>query len=366
MTPPFVVPELPNENPAGTGPGASGTCPIGEGRHVFADGARGCPARVHSQGLELQAHWIDRAVERRLGVHPPGLPARGSEPPTKSSKVRSASAMADSRAERASSLRRPAAHACRMIRSNAATLVALAVPATYLAMVAIERLGTGWRWPERRGWQLTGVQCFLLLGSVNALVSTVLSHAFPQVHLFDGAALGVAAGTAVGYFVVSLGNAALHGAYHRFDVLWRHVHQLHHAPARLDVAGVMYQSPWEMAANAVMFFVATRLLLGLDPLATLLCAYLAAFYGMFQHFNIRTPRWLGVFIQRPEAHCEHHRRGVHAGNYSDLPLWDLLAGTWHNPEGFEGELGFEPEAAARVGDMLRGRDVNARADGLRA
>jgi sterol desaturase/sphingolipid hydroxylase (fatty acid hydroxylase superfamily) len=240
-------------------------------------------------------------------------------------------------------------------------LIALAVPATYAAMVAIEHgMRTGWRWPERRGWQATGAACFLLLCIVNALVSGALARVIPRVHVFDAAGWGVAGGTLAGYLILSLGNALLHASYHRFDVLWRHVHQLHHAPSRLDVAGVMYQTPLEMAANAVLFFVVTRLVLGLDPLATMLCAYLGAFYGMFQHFNARTPRWLGWFIQRPEAHCEHHRRGVHAGNYSDLPLWDMLAGTYSNPRDFEGELGFAPRAAARVGDMLRGRDVEAR------
>jgi sterol desaturase/sphingolipid hydroxylase (fatty acid hydroxylase superfamily) len=241
----------------------------------------------------------------------------------------------------------------------APALVALLVPVTYAVMVAVERFGTGRAWPAARGWQATGVIFFLLLGAVNATVSALLMRATGGVRLFDGAALGPVAGTAVGYLVVSLGNAALHWSYHRFDVLWRHVHQLHHAPARLDVAGVMYQSPLEMAANAVLFSLTTGPLLGLDPLATMACAYVAAFYGMFQHFNVRTPRWLGYFIQRPEQHCEHHRRGVHAGNYSDLPLWDGLAGTFSNPAGFEGELGFEPQAASRVRDMLRGIDVQA-------
>ena len=243
---------------------------------------------------------------------------------------------------------------------SAPVLIALSVPLTYAAMVAIEHgLRTGRPWPERAGWQATGAILFLLLCTINALVSGALGRVIPNVHLFDGAGWGIACGTVIGYLMVSLGNALLHAAYHRFDVLWRHVHQLHHAPSRLDVAGVMYQTPLEMAANAVLFFVVTRLVLGLDPIATMLCAYLGAFYGMFQHFNARTPRWLGWFIQRPEAHCEHHHRGVHAGNYSDLPLWDMLAGTYSNPHDFEGELGFAPDAAARVGDMLRGRDVEA-------
>jgi sterol desaturase/sphingolipid hydroxylase (fatty acid hydroxylase superfamily) len=240
---------------------------------------------------------------------------------------------------------------------TAPLFVALLVPVTYLAMVAVEQFAGAQRWPEQRGWQLTGMGFFLLLGAVNAFVSALVRWATGGVHLLDGAMLGVVGGTAIGYLIVSLGNAALHAAYHRSDWLWRHVHQLHHAPARLDVAGVMYQSPLEMAANAMLFSAVTGPLLGLDPLATMLCAYVAAFYGMFQHFNVRTPRWLGWFIQRPEAHSEHHRRGVHAGNYSDLPVWDMVCGTFSNPRGFAEELGFEPAAAQRVGDMLLGRDV---------
>jgi sterol desaturase/sphingolipid hydroxylase (fatty acid hydroxylase superfamily) len=240
---------------------------------------------------------------------------------------------------------------------TAPLLVALLVPVTYLAMVGVEQAVGAKRWPEQRWWQFTGLGFFLLLGAVNAFVSALVHRATGGAHLLVGAALGVVGGTLVGYAIVSLGNAALHASYHRFDWLWRHVHQLHHAPARLDVAGVMYQSPLEMAANAVLFSAITGPLLGLAPLATMLCAYIAAFYGMFQHFDVRTPRWLGFFIQRPEAHSEHHRRGVHAGNYSDLPLWDMLCGTWSNPRGFADVLGFEPAAAQRVGAMLIGIDV---------
>ena len=46
----------------------------------------------------------------------------------------------------------------------------------------------------------------------------------------------------------------------------------------------------------------------------------------------RTPRWLGYVIQRPEAHGLHHELGEHRRNYSDFPLWDMLTGTFVNPE----------------------------------
>jgi sterol desaturase/sphingolipid hydroxylase (fatty acid hydroxylase superfamily) len=238
-------------------------------------------------------------------------------------------------------------------------VVTALIPLTYLAMVLIECGGTGWRWPARRGWQLMGLGFFLLLGVVNGVVSGILLRLTGGFHLIDGSRLGVIPGALAGYVVVSFGNALMHRAYHRYGWLWRHVHQLHHAPQRLDVAGVMYQTPLEMAANAVLFIGVTTALLGLPPLAAMLCAYIAAFYGMFQHLNLRTPAWLGLFIQRPEAHCEHHRREVHAWNYSDLPLWDMLWGTFRNPAGFTGELGFTEGPSRRAWAMLRGHDVNA-------
>ena len=58
---------------------------------------------------------------------------------------------------------------------------------------------------------------------------------------------------------------------------------------------------------------------------------------------MRTPRWLGYLIQRPESHCRHHEFGVHASNYSDLPLWDILFGSFHNPASWEGRAGFSDD-----------------------
>ena len=55
----------------------------------------------------------------------------------------------------------------------------------------------------------------------------------------------------------------------------------------------------------------------------------------FQHANLRTPRWLGYLIQRPESHSVHHARGVHAFNYCDFPLIDMLFGTLRNPPAHE-------------------------------
>lgn len=109
----------------------------------------------------------------------------------------------------------------------------------------------------------------------------------------------------------------------------------------------------------LIFVGVTTFALGLTPLAAALCGYIGAFYSMFQHLNVRTPTWVGYVIERPEAHGVHHERHTHAFNYGDLPLWDIVFGTFKNPARFDGEVGFAPEASRRVGAMLVGIDVSA-------
>jgi hypothetical protein len=147
---------------------------------------------------------------------------------------------------------------------------------------------------------------------------------------------------------------------HAWGPLWRVSHQIHHSPQRIDISGSTLFHPVEMVIQVLLQTFVTVIVLGLDPLAAALVGYVAAFHGLFQHWNVATPRWLGVLIQRPEAHCEHHRLGVHANNYGDFPLWDLLLGTFRNPARFEGECGFEAPADRRLLAMLAWQDVNAR------
>jgi sterol desaturase/sphingolipid hydroxylase (fatty acid hydroxylase superfamily) len=80
---------------------------------------------------------------------------------------------------------------------------------------------------------------------------------------------------------------------------------------------------------------------------------------MFQHANFSTPHWLGYLIQRPESHHIHHEQGVHRYNYADLPMLDMLFGTFRNPRQLaESECGFYNGASSRIPEMLIGRDVS--------
>lgn len=239
-------------------------------------------------------------------------------------------------------------------------LIGLLVPVTFAAMLLVERWRPARHFPARRGWIGLGVVFLLLQGVLGTVIPLALDPAWLAAHrLLDGSRLGVVGGALVGYVVLSGVLYAWHRLAHTLPWLWRLTHQLHHSPQRVDIAGSLVFHPFDIAIFVLLQLGVTLWLLGLAPLAAALTGYIAAFYGLFQHWNVNTPRWLGYVIQRPEAHCEHHRLGVHAHNYGDLPLWDLLLGTWRNPARFDGRCGFESPADRKLGSMLACRDVNA-------
>lgn len=243
---------------------------------------------------------------------------------------------------------------------STADLVSLLIPATFLAMLLVEALRPARPFPRIRAWRLVGLVFFVALMAINIALPLMLPLGFMEAHrLLPGARLGVLGGTIVGYLALSFASFLWHRAEHRVPLLWRAFHQLHHSPQRLDVAGSVYFHPLDVAAQVVLSLVVTVLVLGLHPVAAALTGVIAAFYGMFQHLNVRTPRWLGYLIQRPESHGLHHERGVHARNYSDFPLWDILFGSFANPAEFTGDVGFDAAAARRVSAMMLFVDVNA-------
>lgn len=240
-------------------------------------------------------------------------------------------------------------------------LIGLLVPLTYLTMLAIETLWPARSFPPRRGWRWMGIGFLVLIGTTGAVVPLLLPLHWMEAHRWmDGTRLGVAGGALAGWLVLSAITFAWHRATHAFSPLWRFGHQMHHSPQRVDISGAALFHPTEMVLQVLFQLFVTVIVLGLDPIAAALVGYIAAFHGLFQHWNVRTPQWLGYLIQRPESHCVHHRQGMHAWNYSDFPPWDMLAGTFRNPREFKGTCGFEGNAERRLGAMLAWQDVNAR------
>jgi sterol desaturase/sphingolipid hydroxylase (fatty acid hydroxylase superfamily) len=240
---------------------------------------------------------------------------------------------------------------------QAEDVLGLMVPATYGFFAITEKLSPARRFPKMRLWNLLGVVFLIVLGTASTVLPLLVPVDWLAAHrLVDGSRLGVVGGVLVGYPLLALVAMAYHRTIHKVPFLWRWTHQMHHAPQRLDMPGAVFFHPFDMIFQIVIQLAMVTVVLGLDPLAAAITGYVAAFYGMFQHWNVRTPRWIGFLIQRPESHCAHHERDVHARNYSDFPVWDILFGTFYNPETFEGEVGFDEQASIAL--MLAGRDVN--------
>lgn len=148
-----------------------------------------------------------------------------------------------------------------------------------------------------------------------------------------------------------------HRATHHFDLLWRVFHQLHHSAKRVEVLTAFYAHPLDTTMAVLVNACSSYLLLGASPLAVAVSLLLTGLFDLFIHSDIKTPRWLGYVIQRPEMHTAHHQQAHHAQNYG-LPVWDLLFGTWVNPQERVKQLGFSGNRSQRVTDMLLWKDVH--------
>ena len=230
-------------------------------------------------------------------------------------------------------------------------------PITYLAFIAIEKLFPAQSLTPVRRWRLKGLLFFALGGLIVGALPGLWAP-FARAHrLVDLEHLG----TPLGFFVALVVGDLLGWLYHRVrhavTPLWR-IHQMHHSAERLDLAGAFYFHPLDSLGFAFVSTFLASFVVGVTPLAAALVGYFGFFMAVFTHANLRTPHWLGYLVQRPESHAIHHERGVHAFNYGDLALWDLVFGTFRNPAAAPRQVGFWDGASARVGAMLVGIDVS--------
>ena len=163
-------------------------------------------------------------------------------------------------------------------------------------------------------------------------------------------------GVLAGYLLVTFVYYWWHRLRHAQPLLWRYVHRLHHSPTRIEILTSFYKHPLELVLNGVLSSALLVTVLGLPPLLVAATVMVTGLAELFYHWNVRTPRWLGWFFQRPEMHRVHHERGRHTSNFSDLPLWDAMFGTLRNPRSDVCDCGFPEEA--RIGRLLLGRDVD--------
>ena len=214
------------------------------------------------------------------------------------------------------------------------------------------------RFETPRYWRLRAVIVTAFIFAFSFVVPMFWGRLLGERTVFNLGSLGTWLGAAAGVVVYEFFHYWYHRAVHKSDFLFRWVHQMHHSVEGLDPYGAYYLAPSDAIGFITLQTLVFGPLLGLPIEAVVLANVFLTFNAIFQHANIRTPQWLGYIIQRPESHGIHHQRGVHAYNYSDLPLWDMVFGTFRNPRTFEGEIGFWHGASSRIGDMLLARDVS--------
>jgi sterol desaturase/sphingolipid hydroxylase (fatty acid hydroxylase superfamily) len=214
--------------------------------------------------------------------------------------------------------------------------------------------------PRARWWRTRAFAVTAINFSLSLVIGAGWASFFNGASLFDGSVLGTVGGAAVGVLCYEFTHYWYHRLAHRHTWLWRLGHQMHHSAESLDAWGAYYLHPLDAALFISLSSLMLFPVLGLTPEAGGLASAVLTFLAVFQHVDMRTPHWLGYLIQRPESHRVHHARGVHAHNYADLPLWDMVFGTFENPRaGTPAQAqGFYDGASARVGEMLLFRDVS--------
>lgn len=236
--------------------------------------------------------------------------------------------------------------------------VSLAVLAMYGGLMIWEAAAPGRALPKIKGWKLRGLASFAAFFYLSSYLPLIWDAHLARFQLFDLSRLGTAGGAIAGLLLVELAIYWWHRSMHSSDVLWRVFHQMHHSAERVDTFGAFYFSVFDMVGWTVLSSLCLVLIVGVTPQAATIILLATTFLTIFQHTSVRTPRWLGYVIQRPESHTVHHGKGIHAYNYSDLPVMDILFGTFRNPAGYEIETGFYTGASERVADMHLFRNVS--------
>ncbi len=224
-------------------------------------------------------------------------------------------------------------------------------------LFAVELARPGRAWPRVAGWWGRAALLNAAQIGIAVVAGSLWEPWLARVRPWSADGLGTTGGALVGYLAITFVYYWWHRWRHTVPGLWRWLHQVHHSPARIEILTSFYKHPLEILANSLLSATILFVVLGVSPAAGAQAILLTGLAELFYHWNVRTPYWLGFLVQRPEMHCIHHQRGHHAQNFGDLPLWDMLFGTFHNPRAWQGECGFGDDAERRLGAMLGGEVV---------
>jgi sterol desaturase/sphingolipid hydroxylase (fatty acid hydroxylase superfamily) len=236
--------------------------------------------------------------------------------------------------------------------------VSLSILGMYLTLMLWEAVFPARKLPQVPYWHFKGIVSFFFFFYLSTYLPLLYAQWLPSTQLITLSKVNTLVGGIAGILLYEFGMYIWHRSMHRNNSLWRVFHQMHHSAERLDTYGAFYFSPADMIGWTLLGTVCFSFILGLPPQSVTIMLLVTNFFSIFQHANMKTPVWLGYIIQRPESHAVHHAKGIHAYNYSDLPLFDIIFGTFKNPAGYVKETGFYQGASARIKDMLLCKEVD--------
>jgi sterol desaturase/sphingolipid hydroxylase (fatty acid hydroxylase superfamily) len=235
--------------------------------------------------------------------------------------------------------------------------ISLTVLGLYAALILLEALFPARALPRVKGWRIRALVVFVLYFYLSSYLPLLWGETLARYQLVKLETLNPLVGAAIGVLIYEFLVYVWHRTMHRVHWIWRSFHQMHHSAERLDSFGAFYFSPLDIVGFTFLTTLGLTVVVGLSARAVTYALYATTFLAVFQHINVRTPQWLGYIVQRPESHSVHHGRGVHQFNYSDLPLFDILFGTFRNPKEFVSEAGFYDGASAKVAQLLVFKDI---------
>lgn len=236
--------------------------------------------------------------------------------------------------------------------------ISIVILSIYGALMLWEGIFPGRKLPFVKYWRLKGLVAFFVFFFLSSYLPMFINPYLEPYRLVDLTILGTGWGALVAVLLYEFGVFLWHYLMHRSNFLWKTFHQMHHSAERLDTYGAFFFSPLDMIGWTVLGSLCFSLIAGLSSQAITVMLLVTNFFSIFQHANIKTPQWLGYIVQRPESHTYHHGRGIHKMNYSDLPLFDIIFGTFRNPKDFEHETGFYDGASERILEMLSAKDIS--------
>lgn len=230
---------------------------------------------------------------------------------------------------------------------------------TFALLAVIDFVAPAYRFPKMKYWRIYGMAFFAVTFVVSSYAPFLWDAWLAERTLIDASGLGLWAGALVAFIMLELSMYVWHRMVHGVDFLWRFLHQVHHSAERIDVWSANIFHPLDIAGFSLFGSLFAVGGIGVAPESALLAVLAVNLLALWQHANVKTPVWLGYFIVRPEMHMLHHQRGAHGYNYADLPVIDMIFGTFRNPTKWEGECGFFDGASRRLGDLLTGVDMSS-------